>query len=719
MHIEIVHQARGRLRLRVPGLRHDKTRLMWIQKTLTGAPGIGHFRINLWCEALILEGRPEDDRLYGTVALLRATAIVSLEAESKEPKVVVSTMTAVLRFTWTQSPLVTATAAAAISFGTSTLATAASAALVAVAAFRSARNAWRVISRERRLNVDFLDTLAIAVSLGRGQMFTAAFMAWMIALGDWIRDRTAAQSKRAMSSLLQFQAAFAWVLQEGKVTRIASGAVNPGDRVIVYPGEMIPVDGRILRGSATVDQKIVTGESMPSEKGPNEEVYASSVVREGKLIVEALRVGDNTTAAQIVRLVDSVPAGETRMQNHAEKLGDRLVAPSLLLTSAIFAATGNVDRLLSMLIIDFGTGIRVAAPTSVLAAMAHAARNGILIKSGRHMEQLATLDTIIFDKTGTLTYGRPHVSDIISLDDRSFPTRKIIGLAAAAEARLTHPVSAAIVSKAVRDGIDIPARSESEFQVGLGVKAQVNGYSIHVGNERFLKQCGVRAEPGMAHVRNINEEGCSALLFAVDGKVKGVIAYADELRPDSAPVIRALRRNGVRHIVMITGDNTTVARAVARRLEIDSIYAETLPADKAEIVRNLQQRGHSVAMVGDGINDSPALAYADVGVSLKHGADVARETADVVLMEDSLWKLVYAVEISKKAMNNVKQNYAIIAGLNGLAMALAIPTGLVSPNISALISNGSAIVASLNAIRPVLGNPVHARATVMVKAAPG
>ncbi len=694
MQIELVHSLPGRMRLRIPGLRVDVNCRLWIEKTLASRSGLTRFRINIWCEALVLEG--DDSALGAIIALFRTTVVLTPAAEPAHAQA------GAAKWRWLRSPLLAASAGAALSLaGGGTLA-AVCIPFVLFGGMRSARNAWRVVRSERRLNVDFLDTVAIAVSLARGQFFTAAAIAWLIALGDWIRDRTAAQSKRAISRLLEFQGVYAWVVSNGSVTRVPSRMLHPGDEVIVYPGETIPVDGRILRGRATVDQKIVTGESLPSEKSPGEDVYASTLVREGKLVLQAVRVGDDTTAAQIVRLVDAAPMGETRIQNHAEKLGDRLVAPSLLLSGGLFAMTGNVDRLLSMLIVDFGTGIRVAAPTSMLAAMAHAARNGILIKSGHHMEQLAALDTIVFDKTGTLTHGRPEIGEVMSFDERLFPARTIMSLAAAAEARLKHPVSEAIVTKAEREGLAIPDRSASDFQVGLGVQAQVNGYVIHLGNDRFLSRCGVHLNGCMRHVRDVNQSGSSALLFAVDGEVKGVIPYADQVRGDSGPVIQALRGFGVRKVVMITGDNATVAEAVSRQLQIDAFYADMLPADKAEIVKDLQRRGHAVAMVGDGINDSPALAHADVGVSLKHGADVARETADVVLMHDSLWKLVSAVEISKSAVRNVKQNYAMIAGLNSLALLLAIPTGLVSPNVSALISNGSAILASLNSIRPLL-----------------
>ena len=415
-------------------------------------------------------------------------------------------------------------------------------------------------------------------------------------------------------------------------------------------------------------------------------------------------MGGQTTAARIVQLIETAPVTETRVQNYAEKFADQMVAPWLIGALALWAATGNIERLLSMLIIDVGTGIRVAAPTSILACMTAAARQGIIVKSGAHMEKLSKIDTIIFDKTGTLTRGTPEVLEIISFDKHRFPPAKILQVAAAVEARLKHPIAEAIVAEARQANLELLPRSKSRYQVGLGIEAQVNGYHVHVGNSRFLVQSGIDVDKADNDLRELARHGCSTVLFAINGELVGLIPCADQVRDDAAEVIAALHSRGVRELIMVTGDNATAAKAVGDRLGIDRCIAEALPSEKAEIVRRLQQQGRTVAMVGDGINDSPALAYADVGISMKHGADVARESADVVLMEDSLQKLILAIDISRDAMSLVKQNFGIIAVLNALAFALSLPAGLVRPSLTASISNGSAILASLNAVRPLLWN---------------
>ncbi len=474
-----------------------------------------------------------------------------------------------------------------------------------------------------------------------------------------------------------------------------------GDLVVVYPGEMIPVDGDIIEGSATIDQKTITGEGLPVNRGVGEAAFAATVIREGQITVRALRVGTATTAGQIVHLVESAPIGDTRMQNHAERFADRLVAPTLALAASTAAVTGDFNRFLSLVIVDYGTGIRVAAPTSVLSSMTHAARAGMIIKSGGHMEKLAEVDTVVFDKTGTLTHGTPAVIDVLSYQNAITPNH-LLGLAAAAETRLQHPVAEALRARARQLKVNIPECNETTYRLGLGVEGQVNGYYLHVGNERFMRQCSIPVGKAMSDRAALDERGYSCLYIAVDGELAGLVPYSDEIRDESRPVIQRLHGMGIANSIMLTGDNGVVARAVCRNIGLTEHFADMLPADKASVIQDLQRSGRRVAMVGDGINDSPALSFADVGIAMKHGAEVTHESADVILMEDSLWKLVKAVEISQGAVRLIRQNYAIVASLNTLALGLALPGGLITPEVTALISNGSAILASMNGIRPIL-----------------
>jgi cation transport ATPase len=395
MQATVVHHVPGRLRVRIPELKTCPDLPHWLKGPILAQAGVQSLRVNVACASAVICYDPREPRAVARV--FAALEVFSTGTRTEAPRElkhresgIRRAVAAFLNFLRRAGTLLWGSFALAGALAGGIFAVAA-VPVVCASAFPSLRRAWFVLRRERRLNVDFLDSVAMLVSVGRGQFFTAAFIAWMIQLGDWIRDKTAARSRRVMRELLEFQSTSSWVIREGKVVRIASSAIRQGETVIVYPGETIPADGLVVSGRATVDQKSITGESLPLERGAGDEVFASAVLRDGKLSIEASRVGSETTAAQIVQLIQAAPIGETRVQNYAERFGDRLVAPELALSAGLFAATGNVDRLLSMLIIDFGTGMRVAAPTAVLAAITHAARQGILIKSGRHMERLAEM----------------------------------------------------------------------------------------------------------------------------------------------------------------------------------------------------------------------------------------------------------------------------------------------------------------------------------------
>jgi heavy metal translocating P-type ATPase len=708
MEFSIRHFISGRIRLHLPSLCRKKAvaeaALTWLQTQ----PGVKGTRLNYECASLVIEYDVKFESLLramlGRLSVMSVDDLQKLVAPGKiapaahPPAPLQPTKPPSI---WKSTPLGLPSLSLLLAFSANPIVRAINTPLMLWNGYPIALRAWRVWRREGRLNIDFLDALAITASLLHGNPMAGAIVTWLIKLGDWIRDLTAAGQRKAMSELLEFQTKTAWVLRDGVVTSISATQLAIGDEVVAYPGEMIPVDGEIIDGQAMIDQKTITGEGLPVMRSKGEPVFAATVIRDGQLTIRAIRVGTATTAGQIAQLVESAPIGDTRMQNHAEKLADRLVLPTLGLAAGTAAVSGDFNRFLSLVIVDYGTGIRVAAPTAVLASMTHAARAGIIIKSGAHMEKLTEVDTIIFDKTGTLTHGSPEVIDIISYE-RNITDRHLLGLAAAAETKLQHPVATALRVKAQEIGANVPYCEETKYRIGLGVEGQVNGYYLHVGSERFMRQSGINVGAAESDRAGLDEQGYSCLYVAVDGSLAGLVPFADRVRPESREIIARLHHLGIKNTVMLTGDNTVVARAVGRRLGLRRQFAEMLPADKAEVIQQFQRDGHVVAMVGDGINDSPALSFADVGIAMKHGAEVARESADVVLMEDSLWKLVKAVEISRNAVRLIHQNYAIVAGLNTLALGLALPAGLVSPSVTALISNGSAILASLNGIRPLL-----------------
>jgi manganese/zinc-transporting P-type ATPase C len=708
MQFAVRHFMKGRARLYAPDLCRNRPLAERTLSWLKSQSGVKGARINYDCASVVIEFDPRHEQLFrllfGRLKLMSITELAAMveivmKAESPRPQArpaPVAPLTAGKRF-----PLALPTVSLALAFAPFPLVRVINTPLMLWNAYPIAVRAYEIWKKERRLNVDFLDTLAVSASLIQGNFVAGALITWLIKLGDWIRDLTAAGSKRAIGDLLEFRNKTAWVARDGAVVSIVSEDLQVGDEVVVFTGEMIPVDGEIIEGRALIDQKTITGEGLPVSRGIGETAFAATIIREGRLSIRAQSVGRDTTAGQIVNLIDSAPVGDTRMQNHAEKLADRLVAPTLGLATASAALTGDFNRFLSLVIVDYGTGIRVAAPTAMLSSMTMAARQGIIVKSGRHMERLAEVDTIVFDKTGTLTRGAPEVHDLICYND-SFESRELIGLAAAAESRLQHPVAEALRRRASDLSALVPTCDEPNYTIGMGVDGVIGDRFVHVGNQRFMDRNGVNVDVAATDRRRLEESGLSCLYLAIDGELVALVPYADQIRPESYGCIRRLHALGVKNTVMLTGDNPVVARAVSKRLGIDSFVADMLPSDKADVIRELQRKGRIVAMVGDGINDSPALSFADVGVAMKHGAEVTHESADVVLMEDTLQKLVEAIEISRGAIGLIKQNYGIVISLNTLAFALALPAGLISPSFTALLSNGSAILASLNAVRPLM-----------------
>jgi len=692
---------RGRARIRVPALGRDRRLgekfLCWLE----AQSGIRSARINYDCASLVMEYDPAYEPLL--LALLdrfKAASTAEIKALCAQAEPIAAKAKTAPEVS-KDSPLALPTLSLLMAFSANPVIMAVNMPLMLWNAIPIAKRAWKVWSNESRLNIDVLDTLAITASVAQGNPLAGCIVTWLIKLGDWIRDLTAAGQKRAISELLEFQTKTAWLLRDGEVVSVPASELKIDDLVVVYPGEMIPVDGEIIDGHATIDQKTITGEGLPVSRGRGEAAFAATVIREGQITIRALRVGSATTAGQIVRLVESAPIGDTRIQNHAERFADRLVTPTLALATATAAVSGDFNRFLSLVIVDFGTGIRVAAPTSVLASMTHAARAGMIIKSGGHMERLAGVDTIVFDKTGTLTHGTPAVIDILAYQNHITPNH-LLGLAAAAETKLQHPVAEALRGKARQLGVNVPPCNETQYRIGLGVEGQVNGYYVHVGNERFMRQCNINTDKSAIDRASLDGKGFSSLYISVDGQLAGLVPYSDKIRDESRSVIRKLHEMGIKNTIMMTGDNAVVARAVSSDIGLTRHFADMLPADKASVIQDLQREGRCVAMVGDGINDSPALSFADIGIAMKHGAEVTHESADVILMEDSLWKLVQAIEISRGAVSLIKQNYAIVATLNLIAMGLALPGGLITPEVTALISNGSAILASANGIRPML-----------------
>ena len=697
----IAHSTTGRVRLRVPGIKARERFARGLQDYLNDQPGILDVQLNPSCASVIVSYRPEQWTAGKLHDLLQGLSNVDLhhyrpkKGARSNPKVESSEPSGF--------ELVLSSLGMAVSLFAESLAAPLMPILLLGSALPMLSRAFETLTRKDKLNVDVLDASATALLSLQSQFPMALFMVWLVNLGDYIRNATVSHAQAAVKEVLAYRQYPAWVVRNGRKSQVGVEMIQTGETVVVYPGGRIPVDGTVTSGQALIDQQALTGESLPVLKGEGDAVYAATVVQDGKLYVKAERIGDQTEAATVVRLVADAPAQETRIQNYAERWADDLVPYSFLGAGASSLLGGGLHGAASMLIIDYGTGIRIAAPTTVLSSMTKAVRSGILIKGGRYLERLAEIDTIVFDKTGTLTSGHPEITHIYPYNGYSI--EDVLSLAAAAEQRLTHPVAKAIVRAAMDKGISIPERTTSHYRIGYGVESMVNGNTVLVGSPRFMayKNVALPTET-QQDVRTIEEEATSPLCVAVDGLIYGVLSYADPMRPEAPEVIKALQDRGIKEIVMLTGDHQGVAKRIAEGLGLSRYVAEVFPREKADIVKRLQKEGRKVAVVGDGINDSPALAYADVGIAVEGGTDVARETANVVLLHGGLWKIPLAVDIGREAVGLIRQNWDLIAVPNTIALAMAF-CGLFGPGATTVLSNGSAIVATANALRPVLTKP--------------
>ncbi|WP_437769794.1 heavy metal translocating P-type ATPase [Sorangium sp. So ce281] len=697
--VSVVHAIPGRVRLRLPRLGKDAAFGPLLEAGLTAVPGVLSVRIAEGASSAVVEHDPRHvdlDALVGAAA--SASAAPAPRGALRAARAARGARRAAAL---AKRPLYLSSVGMVLSLG-SFVSPLLAYPFIAATSAPILKRAWNSVVRDRKLNVDLLDSLAIASAVATGNAINAAGIIWLVTLGDHIRDLTQARARRAISGLLEYQQDLAWVVRGDAKVQIPVAELAAGDLLVVYTGSVIPVDGTVTDGEGLVDQQTLTGESMPVLKGPGDRCFAATVIKDGKLYIRAERVGGDTTAASTARLIENAPALETRAQNYAELVANRLVPPALACSAVVLAATRDLGRVSAILTIDFGTGPRVSAPTTVLASMNAAARRGILIKGGAYIEKLAKVSTVVFDKTGTLTSGIPEVTDLVVHDALS--EREAATLAAAVSARQTHPVSQAVLRLAEAWCLTIPDREESRYLVGRGVQARVFGKVVQLGSPRFLDELGItcRAEPG---ARKALEAAAKSLLFlAVDGRHVATLACRDAIRAESRATIRSLRARGIEDIVMLTGDSREVARQVALELGITRYFAEMLPEDKAEITRRLTQEGRTVAVVGDGINDSPALSYADIGISVSAGAEIARETAGVVLVEDDLSKLIEAIDISRAAMRLIHQNFSMILAVNAVAYALSIP-GLLNPVAATLMNNGSAVLACVNGLRPLMAAP--------------
>ncbi len=563
-----------------------------------------------------------------------------------------------------------------------------------------------------RLNVDTLDSAAIGISLLRGDYLTASLITFFLKVGDYLEGRIRQKSRESLTKMFQGQEGWAWIKRNGWEMRVNIKDIAEGDLVVVRTGSSIPVDGIVAEGAALVNQSAITGEPFPVPKREGLMVYAGTVLEEGLLAIKSIKVGNETRVSKIIKVIEESEGLKADVQNYAERLANRIAPYSFILSGLIYLSTNNPLKAISVLLVDYSCAIKLSTPLMIMSAMIATARRDVLIKGGKFIERLAEANIFVFDKTGTLTAAKPKVFDILSFN--GFNREYLLKNAACVEEHFPHPVATAVVKRAEEEGlVHEENHAEVEYVLAHGIASRIEGKRILVGSKHFIcEDNGIPAECGEPVIKDFMDRGYSVLYIAVENKLAGIIAIEDQVREDSEKFLKMLKDSGVERIIMLTGDNDAAARNVAKRLGIEEYYAQALPETKSEIIKNLKNRGYVVAMVGDGINDSPAISYADVGISLKNGADIAKEACDVLLLAGGLEGIIEARKIAQDAMSRIKKNFRYIIGINSTLIALGI-LGMISPVTSAFMHNATTILVSANSLKSYRISPYREKCCEM------
>ena len=574
------------------------------------------------------------------------------------------------------------------------------------APLRIARVVWHMIPflskglrclGRRRIKVELLDALSIGISAFRRDFGTAGTVMFLLEIGELLEDWTRKKSVADLAESLSLHVDRVWLKTSAGDVLTPIGQIRPGDQVVVRAGGVIPLDGVVAQGEATINQASLTGESVPVAKRPGSAVYAGTVVEEGECILDVKQASGQGRYDQIVEMIQRSEQMKSATEAKASNLADRLVPYTFAGSLLSFALTRNVTRALSVLMVDFSCALKLAMPLAVLSAMREAGREHITVKGGKFLEAVAKADTIVFDKTGTLTHACPRVAEVVPFNGKD--EAEMLRLAACLEEHFPHSMANAVVEEARRRGLRHEERHATvEYLVAHGIASSVDGEQVRIGSAHFIledEKC-VIPEDEQAKFDALSP-AFSQLYLAIDGVLSAVICISDPLREEAKDVLSALRGLGVKNAVMLTGDSPRTAAAIAEQLGVDDFRAGVLPSDKADYVAALRREGHTVLMVGDGINDSPALSEADAGIAISDGAAIAREIADITIAADSLWELVRLRQLAMALLHRIQNNYRFVIGFNGALIGLGV-AGVLPPATSAMLHNLSTLAVSLHSM---------------------
>lgn len=575
-------------------------------------------------------------------------------------------------------------------------------------------NAWYVCARslkyiykgincikDRKIEVPLLDATAITVSVLRNDYETAGSVMFLLGIGEILEEWTHKKSVDDLARSMSLNITKVWLLKDDKQVLVKNSEIKKGDKVVVHMGNMIPFDGLVTDGEAMVNQASLTGESLPVRKIVGRSVYAGTILEEGELTVKVMAVSGKGRYEKIVKMIEETEKLKSGVESKAEHLADKLVPYTLFGTGITYLLTRNVTKALSILMVDFSCALKLAMPIAVLSAIREASNYDITVKGGKYLEAVAQADTIVFDKTGTLTKAKPRVAKIVSFDERS--KDELLRMAACMEEHFPHSIANAVVSAAKeRNLIHDEMHSKVEYIVAHGISTTIDGKRTVIGSYHFIFEDEKCVVPyGMEDKFNAIPDYYSHLYMAMENKLLAVICIEDPIREEASTVINSLKKSGIKKVVMMTGDSERTARVIASKIGVDEYYSEVLPEDKAKFVELEKSKGRKVIMIGDGINDSPALSASDVGIAISDGAEIAREIADITIGPDNLFEIVTLKAISDGLMKRINNNYKKIVSFNTGLIVLGV-LGIIQPTSSALLHNSSTLYISLKSMDDIL-----------------